>query len=589
MAAVHPNLYHRSRRLQSHIVHVANLSSAAEHIGARSIMDRRVFLKATSAAGALAWLAPRHLTAQTSTVSNSYVSSVLFIVDPALTGLSQADRDILFRINSAANPAQQAAIYPQSVASGDPRPDGIVLWTRVEPTVQGSPSNDMLAWQISSDPNFAAASILVEGVAILSRDKDSTVKFSVANSVLKPFTNFYFRFLYNQVPSRTGRFKTLPLATASLAQLKLGQIVCQDFGNGFYNALDFLAQEEVDFVVHLGDYIYETIASANFQSNPVRSVPPFPTGGVTPQNLDDYRHLYKVYRSDPNQQAVHERFSYILLWDDHEFANDCHGDFHPDNNTAPNTSSTPQPALRQAANQAWSEFGLADTPFNPNAGWESSIQLYRTFSFGTLAQLIVTDERLYRDGPPCGSNLIGQRYFSPGCGEMENKNRTMLGLTQRQWFINQLTSTRATWKLWANEVMLMQLKLALLYIDLDQWDGYQEERNLILNAVKHGNIKNFVALTGDLHTFLAGYLKPTSIIRLRPPSASSSWSAQSPPPTSPRRSTPLSLSPPAPFPPSRCASPLTSSRTSSPPPTRGSSSGTPPPTATPSSPSPPPS
>jgi len=473
-------------------------------------MDRRLFLKATSAAGTLAWVSPNLLGAQAATtVSNSYRSSAPFLLDPALTGLSQADRDILFKVNSAATPAQQASTYPQSVASGDPRPDGIVLWTRVEPNLQSSPSNDMLAWQISSTPAFAPASILIEGVALISRDRDSAVKFSVANTVLQPFTTYYFRFLYNQVPSRTGRFKTLPLATTSLAQLKLGYIVCQDYGNGFYNALNYLAQEEVDFVVHLGDYIYETISSANFQAHPVRVVPPFATGGSIPQNVDDYRHLYKVYRSDPHQQAVHERFAYILLWDDHEFANDCHQDFHPDNNTAPNSATTPQPTLRQAANQAWSEFGLADTPFTPNgsANWETSIQLYRTFSFGTLAELIVTDERLYRDGPPCGSNLIGQRYFSFGCDAMGDKSRTMLGLTQRQWFLNQITSTKATWKLWANEVMLMQLKLALLYLDLDQWDGYQQERNLILNTVKHGNIKNFVALTGDLHTFLAGYLK----------------------------------------------------------------------------------
>jgi len=470
-------------------------------------MDRRLFVKATSATGALAWLAPKALSAQTTTVSQSYVSSVPFILDPALTGLSQADRAILFQVNPAATAAQQAAMYPQSVASGDPRTDGIVLWTRIEPTLQGSPSGDMLAWHISSDTTFAPASILIEGVALISRDKDSTVKFSIANSILKPFTKYYFRFLYNQVPSRTGRFKTLPLATASLAKLRLGYVVCQDYGNGFYNALTYLAQEEVDYVIHLGDYIYETIAAPSFQNNPVRIVPPFASGGTVPQNVDDYRHLYKVYRSDLNQQAVHERFAYILLWDDHEFANDCHQDFHPDNDTAPNTPTTAQPALRQAANQAWSEYGLADTPFEPSAGWETSIQVYRTFSFGNLADLIVTDERLYRDPPPCGSNEIGQRYFSLGCSEMHNASRSMLGQTQRQWFLNQLSSTQATWKLWANEVMLMQLKLAFVYIDLDQWDGYQQERNTILNAVKHGNIKNFVALTGDLHTFLAGYLK----------------------------------------------------------------------------------
>jgi alkaline phosphatase D len=470
-------------------------------------MNRRLFLKSASAAGSLAWIAPGMLRAQSPTASDSYVSGVPFVPDPGLNGLSQADRDILFHVNSAVTGSEQAAVYPQSVASGDPRPDGIVLWTRVDPTQQDSPSADMLAWQIATDPAFSTSSILVEGVALIASDKDGTVKVPLANSVLQPFTQYHFRFIYNQVASRAGHFKTLPQPTDSLSELKLGYVVCQDYGNGYYNALTYLGQEQVDFVVHLGDYIYETIDSGSFQNNPVRVVPPFPSGGQIPQNVDDYRHLYKVYRSDPSQQVVHENFAYIQLWDDHEFGNDCHQDFHPDNDVAPVTATTPQPELRLAANQAWSEYGLANTPFDASQGWENSIQVYRTFSFGTLAELIVTDERLYRDAPPCGSNEIGQRYFSLGCSQMGNSSRSMLGATQHAWFVNQVQTTPALWKLWANEVMLMQLKFGPLFIDLDQWDGYQQERNAILNVVKHSNIKNFVALTGDLHTFLAGYLK----------------------------------------------------------------------------------
>ena len=435
------------------------------------------------------------------------------MLDPHLTGWSAADSSRLFQVNSAPTPEQQAALYPQSVASGDPRPDGVVLWTRVEPSLQGGPSSDRIAWQIGTDAGFASGTVLLEGVALISSTADSTVKVSVANRALQPFTLYYYRFLYNQIPSRTGRFKTLPLATASLAELKLGYVVCQDYGNGYYNALAYLAQEDVDYVVHLGDYIYETIGDPSFQATPVRPVPPFASGGVIPKNVEDYRHLYKVYRSDVHQQAVHEKFAYILLWDDHEFANDCHQDFHPDDDPAQVTPVTAQPALRQAANQAWSEYGLANTPFTPatlpdgTSNWKNSIQVYRTFSFGTLAEMIVTDERLYRDAPPCGPKEIGERYFSLGCPAMHDPARSMLGATQHAWFVDRLSSTTATWKLWANEVMLMQLKFGPLFIDLDQWDGYQQERNAILNVVKHGEIKNFVALTGDLHTFLAGYLK----------------------------------------------------------------------------------
>jgi alkaline phosphatase D len=216
-----------------------------------------------------------------------------------------------------------------------------------------------------------------------------------------------------------------------------------------------------------------------------------------------------VYRSDPDLQSAHERFAFIQLWDDHEFANDCHQDFHPDNNTAPNAADTPQPALRQAANRAWAEYGLADVKFDAAKDWETSLQVYRKFIFGTLADLIVTDERLYRDGPPCGNDQSFQRHFSLGCAELQDDHRTMLGSNQLPWFLNQVTQSPATWKLWANEVMLMQLKAAgLIFVNLDQWDGYPKERSYILRTVRDANVKNFVALTGDLHTFLAGYLKP---------------------------------------------------------------------------------
>lgn len=482
-----------------------NREMAAQRTAADA--GRRRFVK--SAAGTLAWVAAsKGLAAQTAASAGGYVNGVPFVADAAVTGLTTAEMTGVFTVDAARTAQLQAAVYPQSVASGDPRANGIVLWTRIEPTEQGGVTAGQVGWQIARAADFAAASLVVEGIAQLDAAKDNVVKLPVANAALASYTGYFYRFIYNGVASRTGQFKTLPAATAAMAQIKLGYVVCQDFGNGFYTALAHLATEEVDYVVHLGDYIYETIASVTFQNGPVRAVPAFPSGSTTvPLNVDDYRHLYKVYRSDANQQAVHERFAYIQLWDDHEFANDCHQDFHPDNNTAPIVAATPQPALRQAANQAWSEYGLADVVFDPSQDWEHSVEVYRTFAFGTLAELIVTDERLYRDGPPCGDSQFGQRYFSLGCEAMGDKNRTMLGLEQRAWFLNQIQTTKATWKLWANEVMLMQLKAGLVYVDLDQWDGYQQERNLILNAVKHGNVKNFVALTGDLHTFLAGYLK----------------------------------------------------------------------------------
>ena len=469
-------------------------------------MDRRHFMKNIAATGSFAWLAgTQPLLAQTS----NFQHPVPLIANPADAGLTPEETVALFTVNAAETAATQAAVYPQSVASGDPQVSGIVLWTRVDPSQQGGSFPEMVAWQISADAAFAESSILASGIATLSADSDNTVKLPITAANLQPYTGYFYRFIYNQVASRTGQFKTLPAANASLPELNIGYVVCQDYGNGFYTALNYLAQENVDWVIHLGDYIYETLAPTAFPNTPARVVGPFPSGSTTiPTGLDDYRYLYKLYKSDANQQAVHERFAYIQLWDDHEFANDCHQDFHPDDNAAPNSATTPQPALRQAANQAWSEYGLADVAFDATQSWEQSIQVYRKFSLGTLADIIVTDERLYRDGPPCGNSIAGQRYFSVGCPEILDSSRTMLGAAQKQWFIDQVTGSTATWKIWANEVMLMQLKATAVYVDLDQWDGYGEERKSLLNTFEQARVENLIAITGDLHTFLAGYLKP---------------------------------------------------------------------------------
>jgi alkaline phosphatase D len=468
-------------------------------------MDRRKFLEKLGSASAVAWAITR-ANAQSIANPSPYANPVVFVQDSTAAGLGPAEASFLFTVNSAATPEQQAQVFPQSVASGDPTVDGIVLWTRVDPSFQIA--GDQLGWQIAGSPDFSA--VITEGITTLTAATDNTAKLPLtAPNLLQPFTTYYYRFIYNQVASRTGRFKTLPLPDEALTELRLGYVVCQDYGNGYYTALQYLAQEQVDYVVHLGDYIYETITS-NFQGSPARTVPPFPSGSTTvPVDVNDYRHLYQVYRSDLNLQAMHENFACIQVWDDHEFANDCHQDFHPDNNTSPNTADTPQPALRQAANQAWSEYGLADVNFNPSADWEDSLQVYRKISFGSIADLIVTDERLYRDGPPCGNSELFERYFSFGCSALRDPSRSMLGSAQKEWFLQQVTGSTANWKLWANEVMLMQLKVAgLIYVNLDQWDGYPKERQALLNAIKSAGVRNFIALTGDLHTFLAGYLKP---------------------------------------------------------------------------------
>lgn len=481
--------------------------------------DRRSFLKQFLGAGAVAWLAGKEILGQS--VADGFADPVPFVEKPF-----SLERDF-FEIKSSLD---SQAVFSLSVASGDPRPNGVVLWTRVTPS--GGATQATVAFQIATNASFAANTLVAEGLAETNAGRDFTIKLPVQNAALRPFRTYYYRFIYNNTASRTGRFKTLPNENAFVGSLRFAFISCQDYANGFYTALQFLAQENLDFIVHLGDYIYETASSSG-----VRTIPALPSGEPTAQDLADFRHLYRVYRSDLNLQKVHENFTFISIWDDHEFANDSWREFHPDNNI---TASTPRPEQRQAANQAWAEYNLANIPFNPSLPPTQSIQAYRSFKFGNLLELVVTDERLYRDGPPCGFETFGQRYFTDRCDAAEVPERTMLGQPQRDWFIGKMSGSNAVWKFWANEVMLMQFKIlnsALssrqsleaqeklpvktrekiaelqadgifdIFANLDQWDGYPAERAQILNALRQANVKNLVAITGDIHSFLAGYLK----------------------------------------------------------------------------------
>ncbi len=468
-------------------------------------MQRRGFLTGL-AAGAVGWVAGGRRPVGTST-SQAYADPVPFIASA-----EAATPAGLFTVDQAATARLGPATFPQSVAAGDPNPHGVVIWTRVAPAAA---AGQTVGWQVADAPDFGDGSILLAGTAQALPDADSTIKLPLHNGVLRPFTAYYYRFIVGGVASRTGRFKTLPLPDDAIAQVKIGYVVCQDYSNGFYNAYKYLALEDVDYVVFLGDYIYEYLDDGVGGPNngPVRVVPPYPMGGQYPQGLEDYRHLYKTYRADPDIQATHEQYAYIQLWDDHEFFNDCHQDYHEDTNPPGLSATTPQPALRKAATRAWQEHGLAAVPYNPHKGFEDEIKIYRTFKFGTLTEMIVTDQRLYRDGPPCGDVDIGERYETPGCPAQFSPKRTMLGAEQKAWFLNKVTQSTATWKLWANEVMLNQylfgppLSPAVIFFDLDQWDGYPEERAEIFAAIQAANVKNFVALSGDAHLFLAGYLK----------------------------------------------------------------------------------
>ncbi|MBW4692119.1 MAG: alkaline phosphatase D family protein [Lyngbya sp. HA4199-MV5] len=452
-------------------------------------MDRRSFLKYSLATGVVVW-------------AGSEI--------PALLGLKPSEVGNLF----AVDPASAATnLFPQSVASGDPRSRGVTLWTRLAPQES---RQVRVAFEVSEDAGFGAIATL-RGVAKTNKAKDYTVKLSLDRNELKPSTTYYYRFLYDGTASQTGRFKTLPAPNANVDKVRFAYINCQDYTNGYYNAYRFLAAEDIDFIVFLGDYIYETVGDTSFQ----RGVRPIelPSGQPSASTLADYRFLYQTYNSDPDLQSIREKFAFITIWDDHEFANDC---FQVN---APDQVPFRKPALRQTATRAWAEYTATSVPFEAGESPLESIQIYRSFKVGKLLELVMTDERLYRDGPPCDdlaaqnqTYLSSRRTIVPDCPGRNAPDRTMLGLKQRQWFLKQITKSSRTWKIWGNEVTTMQLKVLSafatqllgsptpdLFITLDQWDGYPAERSLLFKTLSEAGVKNFVTITGDLHTFIAGY------------------------------------------------------------------------------------
>lgn len=408
-------------------------------------------------------------------------------------------------------------VFPLSVASGDPTPTGVILWTRIDPAQWLLDSR--LVFEVALDADFNQ--VVVEGIAkgsAFGPDRDYTVKLDL-DPHLSPNTAYFYRLIYRGAVSHVGRCRTLPAPNSDILSLKLALVNCQHYGQGYYAAYYHLAQEEdVDFVLHLGDYIYET--DTQDSPYPDRQFT-LPSGNPIVYTLEDYRFLYRTYHSDPYIQMAHERFTFINIWDDHETANDCYWDYDTDAAGIPDhplaeASPDVRNQLKLAAMQAWSEYVPARPAVNRNATHPHDyLSIYRGFRFGYLVDLFMTDERTYRTPPPCGLAFIGQRYATRGCEAQTDPTKTMLGFDQRDWLVNGILDSNAVWKVWGNEVFLGFLKAKRpsdplnkgLHYTLDGWSGYEYERAYIASTLKQANVKNLIVLTGDLHAYLAAYYK----------------------------------------------------------------------------------
>lgn len=467
-------------------------------------------------------------------------------------------------------PGQQLSplAFPQGVASGDPKPDSVMLWTRAEPVAAASQSATLVL-QVSRVDSFDTLEI--QSTLTTDATSDYTLRTYVAG--LLPDTIYYYRFIGGQdTASRVGRTRTAP-APGQGRTVNIAFASCQHYEQGHYGSwarmreddLAAASDQQIDFVLHLGDFIYERCwHTLSDGSATARKVPPFPDGVENDENryalsLADYRMLYKTYLSDPHLQAARARWPFVCTWDDHEFSNDNHQSY----NTY-GEERVLEAQRKLSANQAWFEFipatldELEEQPAHnfrstvldgsdeeKNQAAVNSLCIYRHFRWGKHVDLLLTDSRSYRtpDCLPAGfAAKLGQpltpvtlvdiadsgkayKDGSPpallpfGDGDTPNpaKERepgTLLGTQQRSWFLSRLSGSAATWKVWGNALPMLPLRLDMSelpftgYLDsvfnLDSWAGYPYEVDYLLSEVEKGRITGLVSLSGDHHMHAAG-------------------------------------------------------------------------------------
>lgn len=378
--------------------------------------------------------------------------------------------------------------FTLGVASGDPLPGGVVLWTRLAREAieaAASPSAGVpVAWELSADERFGR--VVRRGEALALPELGHSVHVELEG--LEPDRVYYYRFAAGGVASPMGRTRTAPAAGARSARLRFAFASCQQYEHGYYTAYHHMAEEDLDLVVHLGDYIYER----TWGDNLVR-----PHDGGETFSLADYRRRYAQYRSDPDLQAAHAAFPWIVTWDDHEVDNNYAG-------ATPEDSQHPEAFLlrRAAAYQAFYEFMPLRRASMPRGPY---LRLFRRFAFGDLAAMHVLDTRQYRDDQACGDGL------KVSCEAHRDPNRTIMGAEQEGWLLEGLYASRARWNIVAQQVMMAPNRRANQAGDvlhaMDTWDGYPASRQRVLDAFASGRVANPVVITGDIHSSWVADLK----------------------------------------------------------------------------------
>jgi alkaline phosphatase D len=385
--------------------------------------------------------------------------------------------------------------FQLGVASGDPLPDSVILWTRLavrplEP-LGGMPYGRIkVDWEIAEDRAFTRRAR--HGSAWATPEYGHSVHVDVRG--LRPGREYFYRFRTGGEISPVGRTKTAPAARSSPERLLMAFASCASWPDGFYTAYRHLANENADVILHLGDYIYEYGIAA---SGGTRNTPVPDQLRVQCDTLDRYRIQYGLYKSDPDLQAAHRSAPWIVTWDDHEVLDNWAG------SAGPGGEVTPEDFLVIRANgfRAYWENLPMRLP-RPVDGPDARI--YRRFTFGDLAEFNVLDTRQYRDDQACGD---GPRY---DCAERLGPARTMLGAEQEKWLLDGLGATGARWNVLAQQIPMCRLDddpAPAQRLSMDMWDGYGAAKERVINGMAERRVSNPVVLTGDFHNNVAGELK----------------------------------------------------------------------------------
>ena len=376
------------------------------------------------------------------------------------------------------------------IASGDPSPDGFVIWTRLAPEPLephgGMPVEQVpAAWEVASDDGFQ--SIVARGNTVALPELAHSIHVEVAG--LQPDRPYFYRFEAGGERSVAGRARTLPRAAAAPSKLRFGIAGCQDYQAGYYTAYRHLADEELAFVFHYGDYIYEY----GPDSPVVRQ-----HAGQLISSLDDYRRRYAQYKSDADLQSAHAAYPFFMTFDDHEVRNNWAGDIDDDDKVPPEVFRL----RRQSAFQAWYEHMPVRRSQWPNG---SAIQMYRRARFGDLAEFDFLDTRQFRTNQPCGDG------YRVACAEVTSPKAHMISAQEEAWLTRNLQRRDARWNVVAQQVMMMSLDrrwesepAPRKLLNLDSWAGYEAQRERLLALMR--GLNNVVVLTGDEHTNYAGLL-----------------------------------------------------------------------------------